>query len=188
MPDENKIMSHNWHSESWWMRVFENALSSEEALSWEEHRRSCENCRSEWDALTRFDTLMAHPPVVPDLSPDFASSTIQLVNQKLKWRRLLMILAGNLIVTAISIAIMTMFGNVYQTLEQSLRVIFSARYTLLSSLVQVVMGLIEEWRMVLPLCVGIILILFMVLMPNSALITVAVVWYSRRQRRQFDTV
>jgi hypothetical protein len=57
---------------------------------------------------------------------------------------------------------------------------------LFSSFVQIVLGLIESWRMMLPFFVGLSILLFMLLMPNSAVVTLVVVWFSRRQKREFQ--
>lgn len=186
MPEENEILLGNWHSDEWWMHVRDEVLSYEEEIAWQNHLSSCQECREEWNAMQKLNSLLVHAPAVPKLSPEFKINTLQIITRKQRFRRMLSIFVGTVIVAAVSLWIFTAFDNVYQTLEQSFRVIFSARYVLLSSLVQVFLGLIEGWRSSLPFFVGLTILVFMLLMPNSAMVTLAVVWYSRRQQKQFE--
>ena len=188
MPDEKDLMLVDLHSDAWWMHVYDDVLSPEEGCEWEAHLDTCETCRKEWDALHRLDYLMQHPPAVPSLSPDFTVKTVQRITRQQRLRRILGFIAGSVIVAAISFSIFVAFGNAYQTLDQTMNVIFSARYLLFSSFVQIALGLIEGWRMLLPSFIGLAILIFMLLMPNSALVTFAVVWYSRRQRRKFQAI
>ncbi len=188
MPDKKDLMLVDWHTDAWWMHVYDEDFSPEEGREWEAHLGACETCRQEWDAMHRLDYLMQHPPAVPSLSPDFTVKTVQRIMRQQRLRRILGFIAGSLIVTAISISIFLAFGNAYETLDQYLNVIFSARYLLFSSFVQIALGLIEGWRMLLPSFIGLTILIFLLLMPNSALVTFAVVWYSRRQRMQFEAI
>ena len=188
MPEENELQLVDWHSDEWWMHVYEDVLSTEEERMWEEHLSSCSNCQVEWEAMHRLDDLMQYSPVVPELSPAFTANTLQQITRKLRWRRILSIIAGSIILIAVALPIFMAFDSAFQTVEQSLRVIFSARYVLFSSFVQIALGLIEGWRMLLPFFIGLTIFVFMLLMPNSALVTFAVVWYSRRQRRQYQAI
>lgn len=186
MPEEKILL--DWHSDAWWMHVFDDELTPEEGHKWEQHLSTCENCRQEWEAMQRLDVLMQYPPAVPNLSPNFATKTLSLITRQLRLRRILSFIAVSVIVLAISLFIFMVFNNAYTTVDQYLRVIFSARYVLISSMVQIVLGLIEGWRMLLPFFVGLTILIFMLLMPNSALVTFAVVWYSRRQQRRYSAV
>jgi len=184
MPEKNELLLGDWHSDAWWMHACDEVLSPEEGQQWEEHLNTCENCRQEWEAMHRLDYLMQQPPAVPSLSPDFTAMTVLRITRQQRLRRILSFIAGSVIVTAISFGIFMAFDNAYHTLDQYLRVIFSARFVLFSSMVQIVLGLIEGWRMLLPFFVGLTILICVLLMPNSALVTCAVVWYSRRQQRQ----
>ena len=108
--------------------------------------------------------------------------------RKQRLRRILAFLVGAIVIAGISLSIFVAFGNAFQTLDQYLQIIFSARYVLFSSLVQIVLGLIEGWRMVLPFFIGLSIFVFLALMPNSALVTFAVVWYARRQQMQLKAI
>jgi hypothetical protein len=186
MPEEKNIMLVDWHSAEWWMRVYNRELSPVEEGEWDAHRATCETCQQEWSAMHRLDALMQHPPAVPSLSPDFTVVTLQRVKKQQRLRSILGYVAGGLIVAGISLSIFVAFTNAFQTMEQYLSVIFSARYLLFQSFVQIVLGLLEGWRMVLPFFVGFTILIFVLLMPNSALFTFAIYWSSRRQQRQLN--
>jgi hypothetical protein len=188
MPEDNKILLVNWHSDAWWMRVCDEELTPEEDCKWEEHLATCEDCQQEWEAMQRLNMLMLQKPPVPSLSPDFTANTLQLIIKQQHKRRILSFIAGGAIVIAVSLLILFAFERAIQTFDQYLSVIYSARYVLFSSLMQIVFGVIEEWRMLLPFFIGLTILLFMWLMPNSALVTFAIMWYSRRQRKQFYAV
>jgi hypothetical protein len=188
MPEEKNIMLDYWHSDAWWMKVYNHALTSEETRKWELHMVHCEKCRQEWEAARRLEYLLKYPPETPSLSPEFSLQTYQRAIKRLRFRRILSLLIGGLIVTAISLGILFAFSSAFVTLEQYAGVIFSARYMLFSSFVQVVLGLIESWRMLLPFCIGLTILIFVLLMPNSAFVTFAVIWYARKQRRGLGTV
>ncbi len=181
MPEKKILL--DWHSDGWWMHVCDEALTPEEEYLWEQHLSNCENCRLEWAAIQRLDLLLQSPPALPSLSPDFASRTLTQISKQQRLRRILSFIAGSVIVAAVSLGFYVLLQNFYSIADQYLRVIFSARYILISSTVQIVLGLIEEWRMLLPFFVGSTILIFMLLMPNSALVTFALVWYSRRQQK-----
>ena len=188
MPDEKDIMLVDWHSDAWWMHVYDGDLSPDEERMWEAHLNTCLTCRQELEAMQRLDYLMQHPPAVPHLSPDFTAKTLQRITRRQRFRRILGYIAGSVIVAVISLSIFVAFTSAFQTLDQYLNVIFSARYLLFSSFVQIILGLIEGWRMLLPFFIGLTILICMLLMPNSALVTFAVVWYSRRQQRQLEAI
>ena len=163
MPDEKNLMLVDWHSDAWWMHVYEDDLSDEEGRVWEEHLNTCESCRQEWDAMHRLDYLMQHSPAVPSLSPDFTEKTVRRITRQQRFRRILSIIAGSVIVLAISLGIFVAFSHAFQTVDQYLSVVFSARYLLFSSFVQIFLGLIEGWRMVLPFFIGLSILIFLLL-------------------------
>ena len=188
MPENKRIMLGDWHSDDWWMHVYEDNLSPEEGRLWDLHLATCETCQQEWAVMHRLDYLMQQSPSIPSLSTDFTSATVQRIMRKQRLRRILAFLVGAIVIAGISLSIFVAIGNAFQTLDQYLQVIFSARYVLFSSLVQIVLGLIEGWRMVLPFFIGLSIFVFLALMPNSALVTFAVVWYARRQQMQLKAI
>ncbi len=63
------------HSDEWWMRAMDGALTLEEQRAWEGHLSQCAACREEWRALMELDQLFESVPVaVP--SADFTAKTL----------------------------------------------------------------------------------------------------------------
>lgn len=176
-------MSIDWHSDAWWMRIYDEDISPYEMRLWEAHLATCQTCRLEWAAMQRLDALMEVAPKVPTLAPDFTIKTLLRVNTLNRRRRIITYIAASFIVFVVAMSVFIAFGSAYETLMGYLRVLFSARYLLLSSMVQIMLGLIEGWRSLLPFLVVTPILIALLLMPNSLLVTLGYLWYSRRRQR-----
>lgn len=67
------------HSEAWWMKVSEEALTAEERAAWQAHLASCGSCAREWAVWQRVEQALRRAPLVPLLPVDFAAHTAALI-------------------------------------------------------------------------------------------------------------
>ncbi|MGC9347424.1 MAG: anti-sigma factor family protein [Anaerolineae bacterium] len=174
--------SENMHSEAWWIRLLDGDLTSEEQRRWERHLSTCSKCQREWAALVRVDEVMRAMPEPPKLSQQFTDATVSIVRRKQRLRRLLGLLGGGLIVALVSVLVFAYIGSAYAALEHSLGVLISARQILFRSLIQTWVSLIVTWKSILPFAIGLTVVTYLLIMPNGLMVTLGLLWLSRRRR------
>ena len=172
------------HSEAWWVRLMDGALTFAEQQVWEAHLDGCARCRQEWEMLTAVDLCLAAAPVLPELSPDFTAETVRRVVQRQRMRKLLSAIVGTLIVVGVTALILHYLGAAYAALEWGISAVLSSRRMLFRSLMQILVELMLSWRAALPFIAGFALLLYLIIMPNGILVTAALLWLSRRRRRE----
>lgn len=170
------------HSDVWWMRVCEGALSPEEETYWEAHLAQCEACRREWAALAQVDVFlrMAAPP--PMLAPDFATRTVERITHKQKLRRMLRFVVGMLVLGLVAWIGWAYFGAALSSVVRALDVMISGRQVLFPALMRTLVGLAVTVKSLLPLLLGIAGAMLLLLTPNGILASVALVWFTQRKR------
>ncbi len=181
MPEETKGISQDMHSEEWWVRVMENALSPDEQEAWDRHLSTCVQCQREWAALASVDEFLRLAPAPPPLPRDFTLVTVQRIAEKQRLRRLLSFIAGTLIVAVVAVVVFAVVGYAYTSMERGIGAVISARQILFQSLVHSLVGLILTWKAALPFIVGVTVAVYLVIMPNGMLVTAALFWLSRRR-------
>lgn len=67
------------HSDMWWMKVSEEALTPEERAAWQAHLASCSSCAREWAVWQRMEQALRRAPLVPPPPADFAARTAALI-------------------------------------------------------------------------------------------------------------
>lgn len=182
MPEKLRMSSRDMHTEAWWIRVLDDELTPDEGLRWKAHLLTCESCRQELAALTRLDVFLSRAPAPPALPADFTDTTVQMIANKQRWRRMLGFLAGSLGVAAASLLIAGVAGSMLSSFGQGVGVMYTAREVLLHSVVQTVLALLVRWRTILPYMVGTALVGYVFAMPNGLLMTFAFVWLSSPRR------
>jgi hypothetical protein len=183
-----RIGATTMHSEAWWVRLMDGALTPEEQEAWEAHVGRCTHCRQEWEMLTAVDLVLAVPPALPELSPDFTVNTVKRVLQRQQLRKLLSTIVGLLIVAGVTVLIFRYLGAAYTALEWAISAVLSARQMLFRSLVHTLVALILSWKAVLPFIGGIGLLFCLIAVPNGMLVTVTLLWLSRRRRRDIGSM
>lgn len=181
MQDKNgKLMQLDMHTDAWWIRALGDELSVDENIRWELHLEQCAECRIQWQAMMAVDSLFEEPMPVPQLDMSFTKETVQKITDKQRLRRILRVIGGTLIVSMVTLLVFSMVTSAFTTMEQGMRVAYSARHLLFSALLDTVVSLVVSWQAVLPLALGGALIAFAILVPNGIL---AAFLYSRRRRR-----
>jgi hypothetical protein len=170
------------HSEAWWIRVMDDELTLDEERRWEAHLATCLSCQQDLDALLTVDDVLRLAPAPPPLGPDFTVTTVERISRTQRWRRLLGFIAGAFIVALVSALVLAYVGSTYASLESGLGVVISARQLLFRSLVQTLVGLVLSWKAALPFIVGVTFLTYILVMPNSVLVTLGVLWISRQRR------
>ena len=176
------------HSDAWWMRVCEDALSPQEEADWQVHLVQCEACRLEWVALTHVDMLLrcAAPP--PLLAPDFAAQTVERIVHKQKVRHMLRFVIGMLALGLVAWIGWSYFAVMLAGVVRVLDVVISGHQILFAALVRTLGGLAAMATALLPLILGITGVILLFLTPNSVLASVAFVWFSRHKRAAGTTL
>jgi hypothetical protein len=182
MREDLQIPLPDMHSEAWWMRLMDDDLSPREEQLWQAHLEACESCRREWAAWIQADALMRVVPTPPPVPEGFTTRTVQQIVQKQRLRRLLTFLAGALIVAAVSLIVFSFVGSADASLERGLGAVISARQVLFRSLVQTLVSLLLRWKTLLPFVVGTMLCAYVLAMPNGLIVTMGLVWLSRRRQ------
>lgn len=182
MPEKPELLSQDMHSEAWWIRVLDDELTPDEQVRWDAHLLVCDSCRQELAALTRVDVFLERVPEPPALPVEFTASTVKLISEKQRWRRMLGFLAGTLVIAVASLLVFGVAGSVFASVEQGAGAVFSARDVLFRSLVQTMVALLIRWRTILPYVAGTALLAYALVMPNGLLMTFAFVWLSSRRR------
>jgi anti-sigma factor RsiW len=170
------------HSDAWWQRAIEGALSRDESRRWQRHLKVCEACRREWQALAKVDRLLRTAPPVPQLSEDFTQRTVAQVVRRQRWRRLLSYVVGTLIVALVTVMVYDTVSSTFASLERTVSVLLSSWQLLFSSLMRTSVDLIVTGKAIAPLLVAMVSGMLLFLMPNGALATMMFVWFSRRGR------
>jgi anti-sigma factor RsiW len=170
------------HSDAWWQRAIEGALSPDESRRWQRHLKVCEACRREWQALAKVDRLLRTAPPVPQLSEDFTQRTVAQVVRRQRWRRLLSYVVGTLIVALVTVMVYDTVSSTFASLERTVSVLLSSWQLLFSSLMRTSVDLIVTGKAIAPLLVAMVSGMLLFLMPNGALATMMFVWFSRRGR------
>ncbi|MGC9521056.1 MAG: anti-sigma factor family protein [Anaerolineae bacterium] len=174
--------SHPMHSDRWWAHLLADDLTAEERADWEAHLRSCRRCQEMWQRFRHVDDVLRQAPAPPELSVGFTARTVHKIAQRQRLRRLLSFLAGILIVTLVSLVVFSYLGAAYASLERGFSAVISARQVLFRSLVRTFVGLLLSWRAIMPYLVGLALVTYLLVMPNGALVTIGLLWLSRRRR------
>lgn len=172
------------HSDAWWMRVLESELTPEEERQWHAHLELCQTCRREWEALERIDTLMRTATPPPALPPNFATHTVKLIARKQKRRRLVSFLAGLLIFTLVAWIGLAYFDTTLASLVRAANAIIFSRQILFAALVHTLTELAIAIKALLPLMLGITGAALLLITPNGAIATTAILWYVRKRRTQ----
>lgn len=175
------------HSDAWWMRVCEGALSPQEEADWQAHLAQCEACRQEWTALAQVDMLLRTATPPPMLAPDFTAHTVERITHKQKLRQMLQFVVGALILGLVAWIGWAYFGAVLSNAVRALVVMISGRQVLFAALMRTLVGLAVTIKSLLPLLLGIAGAALLFLTPNSILASVMVVWYARRKRAAATT-
>jgi anti-sigma factor RsiW len=189
MPEEMKNLSYtryappDMHSESWWIRLLDDHLTSAERELWEAHLVTCSRCQVELAALTQLDTVLRQAPEPPQVRLAFTATTVARVVRRQRVQRWQSLLGGFFIVGLVSMLVFLLVGSAYATFEQSFNVVFAARQLLIRSLVQTLVGLVVTWRTFLPFMTGVALFAYLLLMPNGLMVTFGLLWLSQRKRR-----
>jgi anti-sigma factor RsiW len=175
------------HSESWWIRLMDDDLTSGEREQWNQHLWGCEWCQREWAALSAADEVLemaavAMPPLaIMPLSAAFTEATVARVVRKQRFQRLVTYVAGAFIIGLVAWVVVTLLGATYSALLSYISAVLSARHIVFQSLLQTSVGLLLSWKVALPYLVGGTLALYLVLMPHGVLVTAALFWLSRRR-------
>ena len=132
--------------------------------------------------LKAVDAYLAAAPPLPELSPDFAATTAQRILQRQRMRKYLSAVVGTVIVVGITALVFSYLGAAYEALEWGISAVISARQMLFRSLMQTLVGLMLSWRAALPFIAGLAVLVYLMMMPNGLLVTVALLWLSRHRR------
>ena len=170
------------HDEAWWVRLVDGALTDEERRAWQAHLVHCSDCRREWAMVSAVEEALLSAPAPPRLSPDFTIVTTQRILQRQRRRRMLSALVGTLIVVAITAVILRYLGAAYMAVESTVSAVLAARQMLFRSLMHTLVGLMVSWRAILPFVAGLMLLVYLIVMPNGLMVTAALLWLSRRRR------
>lgn len=171
------------HSDAWWMRVMDGALTQDEERRWRAHLAGCQMCRLEWDAIARVDLMLrtaAPPPVVPEA---FTLRTVATITRKQKLRRLLSFMAGFVIFTIVAWVGIAYFDVTLASVVHTINSVISSRRILLEAFVRTLVGLTATVQTFLPLMFGIAGASLLLVAPNSLMATAVFVWYRRRHSR-----
>jgi hypothetical protein len=188
MPEEmgdslySRMAATTMHSEAWWIRLMDDALTPEERLEWEIHLQGCVRCQQEWEMLTVVDRYLVAAPPVPELPPSFTVDTVVCIQRRQRLRKAMSAIAGTLIVVGVTVLVFSYVGAAYSALEWALGAVLSARQMLFRSLMQTFVGLVLGWRAALPYIGGITALIFLLMIPNTALVGGALLWLARRRR------
>ena len=183
---ESKASQVDMHSEAWWHRAVEGALTAEEQRLWGAHRQTCERCRLEWAAIRQIDTWLNEVKVEsaaltpPPLSEGFTNQTVDRIQRTRRLRRLLSFLAGTLIVVVVSVLVTGWATSALTALGRGVNAAISARQVLFSSFVHIAVSLITTWKAALPYLVGFSLLPFLLLLPTVLIATLIVFWLAKR--------
>jgi len=170
------------HSDAWWMRVCEDALSPQEEAYWQAHLAQCEACRQEWSALKQVDVLLRTAAPPPVLAPDFTARTVEHITHKQKLRHMLRFVVGAIVLGLVAWIGWSYFGATLTNLVHTLEVMISGRQVLFAALMRTLVGLAVTIKAFLPLLFAIAGAMLLFLTPNSILASIVMVWYSRRKR------
>lgn len=183
MSESLNLNNVDMHSDEWWMRAMDGALTLEEQQAWEGHLLQCAACREEWQALMELDQLFESVPVaVPPA--DFTAKTLVRLDATRRRRRLwsfLGIVFLGLVVLTVEIL---MFGNAYIDIRRVVLAVVASQDLLAQALMRVTVGLIAFGKTLVPFLLGAAGLLTFFMMPNGALATVAVFAVRQRRRRQ----
>ncbi len=169
------------HTEAWWIRALEDALTPEEARQWAAHRARCADCQREWDAMRHVERWLQAPPAVPALPELFTAQTVARATQRLQRQRWWMSFAATLMVGLVTWFVLSSLGMAVVHLERLIQTLLIGWQPLLGSLTRALMGLSLVWRDVLPLVAGGIVGCVVLLMPNGVIATAMLVWLARRR-------
>lgn len=170
------------HSDAWWMRVCEGTLSPQEEADWQTHLTQCEACRQEWAAMAQVDMLLRTAAPPPLLALDFTARTVERITHKQKLRQMLRFVVGALVLGLVAWIGWAYFGAALSSAVRAFVVMISGRQVLFAALMRTLVGLAVTIKSLLPLILGIAGAALLLLMPNSILASVMVVWYARRKR------
>ncbi|HOT93286.1 MAG TPA: zf-HC2 domain-containing protein [Anaerolineae bacterium] len=170
------------HSEAWWMRALDGELTCAEERAWQAHLAQCPSCRQEWTALTQVETLLrtaTPPPLLPD---DFTARTVTVIAQKQKLRAMLRFIVGFVLFALVAWVGLGYCSATLHELVQTVGAVIASRQILFAALMRTLVGLALTVKTFLPLIAGIAVALFLFLMPNSVLATVAMVRLSQKRQ------
>lgn len=175
-------MSEELHTEAWWMRATEGALSAGEARQWETHLAHCETCRQMRAAMAAVDRRLRTAPPPPPLSADFTQATMARLQRQQQRQRWLVVFASVLIIAIAVWLCGSAFTSTLTTLNHTFRIIIAGRHFLLNALTQTLVGLLVSWRALVPFVAVLVGITGLWLMPNSILATLTLLWISRQRQ------
>ncbi len=170
------------HSDAWWMRACEGALSPQEEAHWQAHLAQCEACRQEWAAMAQVDVLLRTAASPPMLAVDFTARTVERITHKQKLRHMLRFAVGTVVLGLVAWIGWAYFGATLAGVVHALDVLISGRQILFDALMRTLVGLAVTVKALLPLLLGVAGAALLFLTPNSILASVMVVWYTHRKR------
>ncbi len=167
------------HSDAWWMRAIEGALSEDEDRLWQAHLAQCETCRIQWEAIIQVHTLLSAAPPPPPLSSDFTSKTTAQILQKQRLRRLLNFLGSVIIFAMVSWMVLSFLSTTYVSIAQWASFMIAGRQALFSSFLRTAMSLFMSWKSIFPYALTLAGLAILLLMPNGIVATLLIFWVSR---------
>lgn len=168
------------HSEGWWIRALDHDLTPAEQRAWEAHLMTCESCRVEWSALAVVDRRLRSVGV-PRVPSRLAERVVTRTLRAQRRLRLLRYAVASLLVVVVSLVLLGLLGTTVAEIEREVAVLVSARQSLLRSLIQIVLALVFEWKILLPYIVALTVLTYLLMMPNSVLVALAILWLTWRR-------
>ncbi len=167
------------HSDTWWERALEGTLSPAEARSWQAHLASCADCRVQWAALEQLDAVLRDAPFPPLLPVNFTVRTVAKF-QRRRRMRLVWGMLGTIVFVAVAFGLMYLFlGPVFFRIDGVMTAVLAGRTLWLQSLNRLLLSLFNARGVFVSLLLGTVLLLSLLLTPNSVVATLAFVWLTR---------
>jgi anti-sigma factor RsiW len=167
------------HSDEWWERILDGALTADEERAWEVHLDRCSACRREYQALMNLDVLFETVPV-PEAPEGFAERTLQ--RWELAKRRRALWAALGIVVVLLGLVILQALalGSTYVDVTRALSAFAASRDMLLQALMRASLGLMATGKAIVPLALILSAVLLFFLMPNGVLATLAILMVRKR--------
>ena len=132
--------------------------------------------------MNHVDAILRSAEAAPSLPPAFTIATARRIGRQQLLHRWLALVVGALILGTTAFVILGVLGSAYSALQQSLGALISARQLLFRSAMHVLVGVVVSWRTLVPFVAGLVCFAYLVAMPNGVLVTLGLLWLSRRRR------
>ncbi len=176
MPEELVI---EMHGDRWWELALEGALSGEEVAAWELHLQECKACREDWEALLEVDQLFtAAPQPIPPV--DFVGQTLLRLEAERRRQRRWRVVAGIVLVIVVLLVELVALHAIYHDVTRLVSTLLAAQTLIATTLMRLGVELITVAETLAPLMLLGAAACLLLMMPNGALATLAILMIRRR--------